>query len=198
MKMNVGLNSIGCGRLLAVPAVRPEGFIAGPGGKRADRPVRRRAVQAFSLVEVLAAAMVVAIIFSVLFVGTSSTFDLLGASRENLRATQIVVSRMEGLRLCTWSSSQLFNTNVVPKTFKDSFYPLGLNSTTNYGTLYSGTISVTTNFALNPPATYSNKLALVTVTVKWTNTQGKTPVVHERSMNTFVAQYGVQNYIFAH
>ena len=148
---------------------------------------------AFSLVEVMIAACMMAIIFSALFAGISSTFNLMGSTRENLRATQIIVSRLEGLRLCAWTSDQLFNTNVVPRTFTDSFYPLGLNSSTNCGVAYAGTITVTTNFTMNPPASYGNNLALVTISVSWTS--GKT--VHTRSMNTYIAQYGMQNYIYS-
>jgi prepilin-type N-terminal cleavage/methylation domain-containing protein len=162
-----------------------------------NEAMSRRAIRAFSLIEVIVACAIVAIIFSALFTGTTATFNLEGSTRENLRATQIVVSRLEGLRLCAWSNDQLFNTNVVPKTFTDWFYPLGLKSSTNNGTSYTGTITVTTNFSLNPPATYANKLALVTVTVSWTNAQENTSS-HTRSMSTFVARYGVQNYVFGH
>jgi prepilin-type N-terminal cleavage/methylation domain-containing protein len=152
---------------------------------------------AFSLIEVIIAAAIVAIIMAALFTGVTATFNLEGVTRENLRATQIIVSRMEGLRLCAWSQDQLFNTNVVPQTFADWFYPLGLQSTTNCGTRYTGTISVVTNVSLNPSATYADKLALITVTVNWTNAQGA-PVLHSRSMTTLVAKYGVQNYIYGH
>lgn len=162
------------------------------------RRVRRRTLLAFSLVEVMAAALVMAIIFAVLFTGISTTFRLLDTTRENLRATQIAVSRMEELRLCAWSSSQLFNTNVVPPTFTDSFYPLGLGASTNTGIAYSGTIDIATNVTLDPPATYADRLALVTVAVTWTNFSGNKFNVHHCSMNTFIAKYGVQNYIFSH
>ena len=161
------------------------------------RPIWRRQ-RAFTLVEVLAATFVTAILFSVLFAGTSSTFALLEMTRENLRATQIVVSRLEGLRLCAWSDAQLFNTNIVPRTFTDSFYPLGLQSTTNRGTQYAGTITISTNFALNPPASYAGNLALATVTVSWTNVSGTVAKIQTRTMNTLVARHGVQNYIISH
>jgi len=159
---------------------------------------RRAAVQAFSLVELMIAVCIMAIVFSALFAGISTTFSLMDVSRENLRATQIMVSRLEGLHLCAWSNAQLFNTNVVPRNFMDSFYPLGLNSSSNNGASYAGTLIVTTNFALSPPATYSNKLALVTISVAWTSSHGSATNSHQRSMTTYVAQYGMQNYIYAH
>jgi len=143
------------------------------------------------------AVTVMSIIFAALFNGIRSTFALIDASRENLRATQVLVSRLEGLRLCAWNQDQLFSTNVVPPTFTDTFYPLGLQGTTNYGTTYYGTITVTTNFALNPPATYSNCLALITIGVTWTSQQGNVTNIHTRTMTTFAAKYGVQNYVYA-
>jgi type II secretory pathway pseudopilin PulG len=159
---------------------------------------RRAGVLAFSLVEVMVAASIMAIIFAALFAGISSTFSLMDVTRENLRATQIMVSRLEGLRLCAWSNNQLFNTSVVPTNFTDSFYPLGLNSSTNPGTSYAGTLTITTNFVMNPAATYNNNLAQVTISVAWTSSHGTVTNVHHRSMTTYVAQYGMQNYIYAH
>lgn len=156
---------------------------------------RRAGAWAFSLVELMIAAVIMVIIFMSLFAGISSAFNLIGSTRENLRATQIMVSRLEGLRLCAWSSGQLFNPNVVPTAYADSFYPLGLQGTTNYGTAYAGTITVTTNFALNPPATYSNRLAFITITVNWTSNHNGVTNSHTRSMNTYIAQYGLQNYV---
>src|SRR6267142_926681 len=159
---------------------------------------RRARVQAFSLIEVMIAACIISIVFAALFAGISTTFSLMDATRENLRATQIMVSRLEGLRLCAWSSGQLFNTNVVPPNFTDSFYPLGLKSSTNNGTVYTGTMSVSTNFTLNPPATYRDKLAKVTIAVAWTTKGATRTNTHQRSITTYVAQYGMQNYIYAH
>lgn len=147
----------------------------------------------FSLLEVLIAVTVMAIIYAGLFVGVTTTFNLLQTTRENLRATQIMVSRLERLRLCAWSDDQLFNTNVVPVKFTDSFYPLGLNSSTNSGTVYVGTMTIAKAPNLNPAASYRTNMALVTVTVSWTNGINN---VHTRSMCTYVARYGMQNYVY--
>ncbi len=144
------------------------------------------------------AACIMAIVFAALFAGISTTFSLMDITRENLRATQIMVSRLEGLRLCAWSGTQLFNTNVVPPNFTDSFYPLGLKSSTNNGTIYTGTMTVTTNFTLNPSATYQDKLAKVTIAVTWTSQSANSTNTHQRSITTYAAQYGMQNYVYAH
>ena len=158
----------------------------------------RAGEKAFSLLEALIAAMVIAIIYAALFSGINSTFGLLQSTRENLRATQIIVSRMEGLRLCAWSSAQLFNTNVVPATFTDTFYPLGLNTSSNKSTVYFGKMTVTPNPGLSPAATYGSNMALVTVSVVWTNNGTGVPSKHTRSMSTYVAKYGMQNYVYYH
>lgn len=163
-----------------------------------NKAMGRARESAFSLLEVLIAAVVIALIYAALFSGINSTIGLLQASRENLRATQIMVSRLEGLRLCAWDSSQLFNTNVVPPVFTDSFYPLGLQSTTNKSITYYGTMTVTANPNISPTPSYGSNIALVTVTVTWTNGANAKQSVHRRSMSTFAAKYGLQNYVYYH
>ena len=156
----------------------------------------------FTLVEVLVAAAIGAIIFLALYAGISNCFGMLTTSRANLRATQIMVSRMEGLRLEAWgdtnSVTQLFDPTYVPPTFTEYFYPLGLNGqSNNLGTVYHGTMTVT-NVTLNPPASYSTNMAMVTVTVSWTDNIAGHAVSHTRHMSTYVAKYGVQNYVITH
>ena len=114
-----------------------------------------------------------------------------------------MVSRLEGLRLCAWGSStnqsQLFNTNIIPATFTDYFYPLGLNgATNNLGATFSGTMTITTNITLTPPASYRTNMALVTVTVTWTNGLAGHHNTFTRHMSTYVAQFGIQNYVVSH
>jgi type II secretory pathway pseudopilin PulG len=155
---------------------------------------------AFTLVEVLASIFIAAIIFDAVFKGISNSTTLLNLTRENLRATQIMMARLEGLRLEAWGTNQLFNPDFVPATFTDYYYPLGLNDTTNKGTIYQGTMTIKTPVDLSPPSTYGNTMALVTVTLTWSNnapTYGES-AVYTRSMSTYVAQYGVQNYIISH
>ena len=164
----------------------------------------------FTLVEVLTAAAIAAIIFVAVFASVSVSFSILTNTRQNLRATQIMVSRLEGLRLEAWDTtnglSELFNSSYVPTNFTESFYPLGLNGTTNDGISYYGTMAVTqlgsgnTNVFGGTTPSYASSMALVTVTLNWTNsTTGLNGVgsTHTRSMSTLVSQYGIQNYVFA-
>ena len=66
-------------------------------------------------------------------------FQVIGSSRDDLRATQILTQKTEAVRLCTWS--QLTNF-----TFREYYDPAGATNG-QPGTLYTGT--VTTNAANN-------------------------------------------------
>lgn len=161
------------------------------------RVVGRRA---YTLVEVLCSAAIAAILFVALFNGINMGYRIVQQERENLRATQVVLGRMEGLRLEAWGTNQLFNPVVVPTNFTDSFYPLGIGgSTGSTGVVYSGTMNITLGPYTNNAPSYNSNMALVTVTVTWTDqvTDART-IIHTRKMRTYVAQYGMQNYVYSH
>lgn len=147
------------------------------------------------------------------FASVSSSFGILTVTRQNLRATQIIMSRFEGLRLEAWDQTnqltQLFNTGYLPPTFVEYFYPQGLNGTTNEGIAYYGTMTVSqlTNPALQTEVfgatvpNYATNMALVTVTLSWTNSTTGMSVQgtsHFRSMTTMVSEFGIQNYVYDH
>lgn len=167
----------------------------------------------FTMVEVLMAAGFAAIILAAVFAAISTSFGILTVTRQNLRATQIIVSRLEGLRLEAWDQTnqlqELFNTSYVPQTFTEYFYPAGLNNTTNEGIQYNGTMTVSqlTNTTLQTAVfgatvpNYATNMALVTVTLSWTNSASGLSAqgtVHVRSMSTLVSEYGIQNYVYSH
>lgn len=166
--------------------------------------------RAFTLIEVLVSVAVSALVFGAVYEGISNCYSIMQTSRANLRGTQIMVSELEGLRLCGWGTGtnvdQLFNASIVPSSFTNYFYPVGLNGTTNMGIPYYGSVSViqltnsakqTAVFGSTVP-TYATNMALVTVTVTWTNGLNGTQVGHTRHMTSFVAEYGIQNYIIQH
>jgi type II secretory pathway pseudopilin PulG len=151
----------------------------------------------FTIIEALVSAAIAAILFVSLFYGLSEGYSIIQFQRENLRATQIMISRMEGLRLCLWSTNQLFNTTVVPNTFTDYFYPSQLGGFPSNDVTYNGTMTITTNpSCIN--AGYSNNMALVVVTVNWNDIKNGQINAHTKTMSTYVAQYGVQTYVYNH
>ncbi len=146
----------------------------------------RSGVSAFTLVEVVVAVGVLGIMLVTLYLGISVGFSMTQSERENLRATQVMLERMEGIRLFTWD--QLVDPTKNPPAFTNYFAP----SSINLGVMYVGTMTVTTNISLTPSATYSANMRRVTVQASWTSRN----VTHTRSMSTYVSKNGVQNYVF--
>ena len=105
------------------------------------RPTWKRNA-AFTLLETLIGAFILVIVFGSLMVTMSYGFAVIRASRESLRATQIILERMEGIRLYNWNqlvSSNMIGTNV---NFSGFFYPPALGIT-NGDTVYHLNMIVT-------------------------------------------------------
>jgi prepilin-type N-terminal cleavage/methylation domain-containing protein len=143
---------------------------------------------AFTLVEVMVGVAIMGIAFVSLYAGMASGFAVTQLARENLRATQILMERMEGLRLYNWD--QIVYSNMIPTTFTNYYYPVA-TGTESQGAPYYGTMSVQ-NTTLNPPATYTANMRVVVATVTWTNNN----VQRWRSIWTYVSKQGIQNYVY--
>lgn len=154
--------------------------------KKANAPLTQIA---YTLAEVMIATALVAILGLSLYGGMSSGFALTQSSRQNLRATQILLERMEGIRLYNWN--QLVYSNWVPATFTNWYYPLTAPGESR-GIMYLGEMSLQQYPNLDPPVTYSSNLCAVTATVTWTS--GGVP--RSRTLTTYVARNGVQNYVY--
>ncbi len=151
---------------------------------------RRRCI-AYTVVELVVAVALLGIMFVSLFGGMSSGFAITQVARENLRATQILLERMEGIRLFTWE--ELCYSNWIPANFTGYYYPLGnTNAGESLGLVYTGTMTVTPNPVMNPPASYSTNMAAVVATINWVSAN----VPRTRTMVTYVARNGIQNYVY--
>jgi prepilin-type N-terminal cleavage/methylation domain-containing protein len=144
--------------------------------------------RAFTLIEVAITCAIIGVIFAGFYAAIGSGFALLALTRENLRADQIMLDKMETLRLYSWS--QINSNGFVPPTFTAPFFPAEASeSGKDSGVLYYGTLDIADPpFAVN----YTNNLKLVTVTLTWTN--GTHP--RTRSMETLVSEFGIQNYVY--
>jgi Tfp pilus assembly protein PilV len=154
----------------------------------------RRSLHAFSLLEAMIGMIILIIAVVSLYAGISSSVGLTKVTREDLRATQIMLERMEGIRLYNWD--QLCYSNMIPSTFTASYYPLASTGESK-GITYFGTVSIS-NVTLNPSASYASNMRAITVTVYWTNyAANMTPnLVRSRTMTTYTARDGIQNYVF--
>jgi hypothetical protein len=148
----------------------------------------RRAILAFTLVETLFAMASMSMVFVSLYAGISWGFATVNLARENLRATQIAVEKMETMRMYSWE--QVLSNSFVPASFTAPFFPgVGAVGTNNSGVLYYGTTSITN---ANVASAYTNDMRLVVVNVYWTNNK----IRRSRTMETFISQYGMQRYIY--
>src|SRR5258708_28961554 len=142
-------------------------------------PYQSRAARqsAFTFVEAIVAMGITGTLALALYAGmTSATFSIRMA-RENLRATQIMVEKMECLRLFTWD--QINDPTYVPATFTDVYYD-DATTNNNGGPIYTRSISID-GFPL-ADRNYSNDLRLITVTLNWASGS----LARRRTRNTYL------------
>ena len=142
----------------------------------------------FTIAEVIVAVLVLATIAVAFYGALSSGFAVVQSTREDLRATQILNQKVEAIRLCTWS--QLTNFS-----FQEAYDPLASTNQSS-GVVYTGSVSNSPATTIPNTSQYYNNICLVTITVGWTNYNSRVPVAHVRQMQTQVARYGLQNYIW--
>ena len=147
-----------------------------------SRPAPR--TNGFTLVETLFAISIAGVMFAALYAGLVFGFDLIRVARENSRATQIMVEKMETIRLYTWD--QINSNSFLPSTFVASYYPMG---GANCGTRYTGTVTVADS-GLN--TSYAEDMKKIIVSLNWRT--GSLP--RGRTNTTYVSRYGLQNYIW--
>ena len=163
-------------------------------GERFLPACTRRRESGYTFTEVLVAAGILGLVATTIYAAFAVGFCVIQSTRENLRATQIMVQKMEGIRLLTWS--QIADTNRYLPPFTERYDPLG--ATTNAGgAQYTGYVrsSIPTSADLGG-ADYQTNMRTITVTVYWTNFNRAKRIVHKCEMQTRVARNGLQNYIW--
>jgi len=160
----------------------------------------RNTHRAFTLPEVLVSVCIVSVMFTSLYAGISQGFSIITSARENLRATQILIEKLEVMRLYTWD--QINSNGFIPEKFIDTFVPATSTATASdslsysqssaggQGTTYYGKISLQTPASL--PAAYSTNLREVVISLTWTNGG----VTRTREMRSYIGQNGLQRYIY--
>jgi hypothetical protein len=146
-----------------------------------------RSCRAFTLVEAVVGFAVTAISLVSLYAGITYGISLTQVTRENLRATQLMLEKFETVRLYTWDQISGTNGFVIPTTFTNA-YAVDTTGVAS-GVVYTGSMTI-----VDAPigASYSPDLKLVTVTLKWTSAG----VPRTRTMQTFIARQGLQQYVY--
>lgn len=144
------------------------------------------------MVEVVVSTALVAVMILFLYSGIGSCFTYLILSRQNARASQIMLEKMETIRLYSWD--QISSNGFMPATFRTPFYPptpsallAGTNATDSVW--YYGSVEIT-NAPVN--SNYVSHMKQITISLVWTN-RG---IPRTREIQTFVSEYGVQNYVY--
>jgi prepilin-type N-terminal cleavage/methylation domain-containing protein len=148
--------------------------------------IRKSNASAFTLVEVCVSMAILSMILASFYVGLIWGLGQTRQTRENLRANQIVVEKMDVLRLYNWN--QLVYSNMLSPNFVDYYSP----NDANVGVAYYGTVTI-----VQPTlsADYNTNMRVVTVSLSWTNSNN---MPFNRSVSTFVAKSGIQNYTYSH
>lgn len=97
--------------------------------------------------------------------------------RENERATEILVEKVETLRLYSWD--QITRKGFIPSTVTDAYDPSATNATQKLA--YSGTVTIA---ACPLTASYASDLRQLSVTLNWTN-RG---IPRTRRLTTYIAK----------
>jgi prepilin-type N-terminal cleavage/methylation domain-containing protein len=143
---------------------------------------------AFTLVEVMVAIFIAAIFLPTFYACVGAGFTIAKETREDLRATQILLQRMEAIRLSPYSVLQ--NAASYPANVTEYFCPSGQATGSGGGAAYT----VNYNWAPGPttlPPSYRTNMLLVTATVSWNSGN----VQRSRTNQTYVARYGIQRYV---
>jgi hypothetical protein len=152
---------------------------------------RRQQESAFTLAEVVVSVLILTIVTIGIYGGFSFGFLTVRNTREDLRATQIMVQKAEAVHISNWSDL----VSNCPISFQEWYDPAGSVSNAG-GVLYYGTLSATSATNIPNSSTYQSNVLLMTTTLNWTNYNGNKTIPHSRQMQTLVARYGLQGYLW--
>lgn len=147
-----------------------------------------RSKTGFTLVESAVALTIGGILLASVYGCLASGYAIFRASRESLRANQILFTKLEAVRLCSFD--QLTNTVDNPIAFSEAFDP-DAQATGQGGVLYSGSLIASVPTFGTVPEAYRTNMMLVTVTVTWNSERQQ----HTRSMQTYAVVDGKESYL---
>lgn len=146
-----------------------------------------------TFIDVLMATAVITIMCLGVVGSLTYGFYTMQMARENQRATQVMLEKVETLRLYNWD--QINSNGFIPTNWTDVYDPQAASGW--QGVSYNGQLTISpftnaTSGSVSTPPTYSTNLRQITLTVTW-----KTRNINRtRSLVTYVARDGMQNYVY--
>jgi len=144
----------------------------------------RRRLAAFSLIEVTVGMGIIGTVLGAMLSGISTGTFTMRMARENLRATQIMLEKVETIRLYSWD--QINMPGFIPATFHETYDPQG---TPNVGLTYDGTMTIT---SAPISSSYSNDMKMITVHLSWKTGS----LQRDREFTSYISRNGLQDYIY--
>jgi prepilin-type N-terminal cleavage/methylation domain-containing protein len=150
--------------------------------------IPRTGSKGFTLVETVIGMAIVSFVFMALYSGISHGFKIILTSQQNMRATQVMLEKMETIRLYSWT--QLLTPDFIPESFVAALDPADTDiEDLSEDEVFDGEVSIE---ASGLGTSYAGEMRKITITLKW-KTSGRP---QERSMTTLVSKNGLQNYIY--
>jgi len=146
------------------------------------RPARTQA--ASTITEVVAAVAILAIAAAGLMGALANGFFSVQLTRENQRATQILIERTEMARLYNWD--QVTANGFILTNFVAAYDP---QAPSGGGLYYTGSVEMA-SFPFS--ANYATNMRQMTITLNW-QTKG---INRSRSLTTLMGRDGLQNYVY--
>ena len=131
--------------------------------------------------------VIIGLTVTALYAGISWGFTTVRLAREDLRATQIMVEKMEAIRLYNWD--QITSPTFILKNFTvpyDTSVPSGPQTK---GLVYQGKLTIS---QFTDALSYADDLRLVTLELKWNSGN----LQRRREISTYVCRTGIANYLY--
>src|SRR3954463_4667629 len=144
----------------------------------------RQRLSGFSLVEATIGMGIIGTTVATLFSGFTSGYFTMQMARENLRATQIMLERVETIRLYSWDQ---VTTGYITPTFTAPYDPEATQG--QQGLVYNGTITVTDT---GLPSSYASDMKKVVVRLNWKTGR----LARSREFTSYISRFGMQDYVY--
>ena len=142
--------------------------------------------KALTFVDVIMATAVIAVMCLGVVGSLTYGFFVMQMARENQRATQILLEKVETIRLYRWDQI-VYSNGFVPTSFTEVYDPQAISN--QQGVVFNGTVTIA-NFTNN--VSYSTNMRQVIIGLTW-RTRG---IPRTRSLTTYIARDGIQNYVY--